>query len=193
MIGWLFSPRSWHLHCGVPTTSLEFWNPSWKGKRKEGNLNSPTTTITRASRSEQWAAIGKGEGGWTTFTYLKTLLHAKDFNFYHSKNCTKDYLLHKIGLFRCSEINRFLVAQIGEVIFSLRFLGLFILPVKVKNSSHSSRACPSLVTTKRWWEAPWFPCQFSLVMQTTVTPTHFNVVHDFTPFWLGLEPTCPVH
>ena len=60
----------------------DFWDPSAKGKEKEGNLKSPTTTTTRASRyeqweaskprtnrhhsrasrSNQWAAIGKGQG-----------------------------------------------------------------------------------------------------------------------------------
>ncbi len=36
--------------------------------------------------------------------------------------------------------------------------------------------------TKRRWEASWSSSQFSLDMQATATPTHFNVVHDFTPF-----------
>ena len=42
----------------------------------------------------------KRRGDWTTLTQLKTLLDTKHFNFFQSKNCTKDYLMHKLKSFQ---------------------------------------------------------------------------------------------
>ena len=92
-----------------------FGTLSEKGKKKEGNLKSPTTTTTRASRSEQcaankssrnrhpccasrskqWAATGKGD--WTELNQLTSKLFfvRKTFSFFHHQNCIKHNLLCK--------------------------------------------------------------------------------------------------
>ena len=117
-------------------TSLEFRNPSWKGKRKEGNLNPLTTTITRALRSEQWAvskpgtskhhsrasrsgqwaAIGEGEGTETSLLTSKLFFISKTSISFNLKTAQEVIYCTKSSIFRSSEFNRFLVAQIGEVI-----------------------------------------------------------------------------
>ncbi len=80
-----------------------------------------------------------GRGDWTTLTYLKTLLHIKTSISFDLKTAQKIISCTKLSLFRSSEIHRFLVAHFGEVISFLRFLCLFVLPVKIKNSFQLAR------------------------------------------------------
>ena len=54
----------------------------------------------QSSFTLQMGCDWKGRGDWTICTYLKTLLHSRNFQFLSSSNCTRDYLLHKVSLSR---------------------------------------------------------------------------------------------
>ena len=76
---------------------------------------------SRASRSEQWATIGKGEG-------TKTSLLTSELFFIRNTSVSFISKLHKRSSiaqnqsFQSSEISCFLVAKTGEVILFLKFL-----------------------------------------------------------------------
>ena len=129
---------------------------------------------------------------WTTITYLKTFQNAKDFIFCYSLNCTKKNLLHKISLFKVLKINRFLAAQIGEVIPSLNFLWLLISSVKVKSLYLScAHSLVTLNTSQKVVGGPLIFVSFILRYAVNRTPTHFHVVPDITPFLTGTRTHAP--
>ena len=136
----------------------------------------------------------KGRGDWTTITYPETFQHAKDFNFCYSLNCTKQNLLHKISLFKVLKIHRFLVAQIGEVIFSLSFLWLLISSVEVKKSS--SVICLFSGDVEHQPKGDGRPPDLHLnslwicSQSSPLTISTWCMILRF--FWLGPEPTLPV-
>ena len=118
-------PRSYLQAENFNWTSSDFWNPSWKGKRKEGNLNLPTTTTTRSSRSEHWAGKSQVQTDTTVVLHAPNsglrLERERGLNYFylpqksssHGKlqfrlllNCTRDYLLHEIS-FSSSEDQSF--------------------------------------------------------------------------------------
>ena len=126
----------------------------------------------------------KGRGDRTTITDLETSHHPKDFNFCHSKNCTRDNLLHKISLFKVLKINRFLVAQICEVTC---FLSFSVSQLVLQGQGSVNHVHVSSNSAKRWWEASWFPSQFSSVMLTITQLDCFSTLSMITRLsWLGL-------
>ena len=100
-------------------------------------------------------------------------------------NCTEDNPLHKISL-SSSEVQPFSGCsnwRSNSLSLSLLSFCLLILSWRSK-VFHLPRA--HLLNISQW-EASWSSCQFSLEVRTSNTPTHFNVVHDTTPFLIGTQ------
>ena len=153
------------------------------GSQQVKYRQTPQTCCTLRTVGCDWS----GRGDCNIFKYIfkisKTLLHSKKFNFFISKLHKRLFIAQNQSC-QSSEINRFRVAQIGEVIFSLRSLLFLSSSVKVKRSL-CAHSLVTLIPAKRWSEAPWSSSQFPLDMQTTLTLTHFTVVHNTMPFLTG--------
>ena len=86
----------------------------------------------------------KGRGGWTTFTFLKILLHSDNIQFVlHLWILHNRFSFAQESPFHVLLINRILVAQNGELLLSLyTFFCLLILPSRSKVPQTST--CTSL-------------------------------------------------
>ena len=174
-----------------------------KEKREEGKLNWPATTTTRASRSEQWkackpstnrdhsrasrseqrAAIEKGEG----FYYFNLPQNSSSFKKLSvsviMKTAQEIIYWTKIS---CSSSENQPLHKLAKWL-SLCFLSVFSFFLLSRQGRKSSlcHVYISWTSVKRWWKASWSSSQFSLDVQTSSTPTHFNVVYDTTAFLTG--------
>ena len=195
--------KYWKCNHIAPSTNLSFFleNIAYhkRGREKKGTrtyqllpllvLHAPsngqpasqvrTDTTVRASRSEQWATIEKRDGTeplWLTSNFSKFEKLSVSVQLL---NCAKDNPLHKNESFKFWRSSVFWLHNFAKW-FSH---SVFFLSFRQGQKSYIWLVHIPRTLAKRWWEAPWSSSQFSLDVQTSNTPTHFNVVHDKTQFF----------